>query len=60
VLAEPLLHHALDGRSSPTSNPAAIVRLTCAPSLVWCWTFHRKISPTAMCSRSKSPASSFA
>src|ERR1700730_14525566 len=37
-----------------------MLRLTCAPSLVWCCTFHRKISPTAICSRSKPPASIFA
>ena len=44
-------------RSSPTSSPATMVRLTWAPSLVWCCTFQRKISPTLICTRSRSSAS---
>jgi len=36
-------------RSSPTSSPAAMTRRTCAPILVWFCTFHRKMSPTLMC-----------
>src|SRR5258708_39789330 len=44
-------------RSSPTSSPAAMVRRTWAPSLVWCCTFQRRISPTLMCTRSRSAAS---
>src|SRR5215469_15810308 len=33
------------------------MRLTWAPSFVWCCTFHRKMSPTAICTRSRSSAS---
>src|SRR5256886_2178433 len=44
-------------RSSPTSSPAAMVRRTWAPILVWFCTFHRKISPTPMWTRSRSAAS---
>ena len=44
-------------RSSPTSSPAAMTRRTCAPILVWFCTFHRKMSPTLMCTRSRSAAS---
>src|SRR5919197_1312583 len=47
-------------RSSGTSSPAATMRRTCAPSLVWCCTFQRKMSPTLMCSRSSVSASSLA
>ena len=47
-------------RSSSTRCPAAIVRFTWAPSLVWCWTFQRKMSPTLMCSRSRPSAISLA
>src|SRR6476469_9019629 len=43
--------------SSSTSRPSAMVRRTCAPSLVWFWTCQRKMSPTAICVRSKSRAS---
>src|SRR6478672_8741189 len=43
--------------SSPTSSPAAMMRRTCAPSLVWCCTCQRKMSPTLMCTRSRSAAS---
>src|SRR5919197_4843769 len=46
--------------SSGTSSPAATMRRTCAPSLVWCCTFQRKMSPTLMCSRSSVSASSLA
>src|SRR5919199_2784260 len=35
-----------------------MVRRTCAPSLVWFCTFHRKMSPTLMCTRSRSLQSS--
>src|SRR5437773_5577344 len=31
-------------------------RRTCAASFVWCWTCHRKMSPTLMCTRSRSCA----
>src|SRR5215472_15787222 len=34
-----------------------MMRLTWAPSFVWCCTFHRKMSPMAMCTRSRSLAS---
>src|SRR5215472_6381691 len=34
-----------------------MVRRTWAPSFVWCCTFHRKMSPTEMWTRSRSPAS---
>src|SRR5215469_10819395 len=34
-----------------------MVRLTSAPRLGWCCTFQRKMSPTAMWTRSRSPAS---
>src|SRR5580658_11214719 len=34
-----------------------MIRLTWAPILVWFCTFQRKMSPTAMCTRSKSAAS---
>src|SRR5579863_10020388 len=44
-------------RSSPTSSPAAMTRRTCAPILVWFCTFQRKMSPTLMCTRSRSAAS---
>src|SRR6266545_4962883 len=47
-------------RSSPTSSPAAMVRRTWAPSLVWFCTFQRKISPTPMWTRSRSAASIWA
>src|ERR1700730_5248876 len=47
-------------RSSSTRWPAAMMRFTWAPSLVRCWTFHRKRSPTLMCSRFRSSASNFA
>src|SRR5690242_1060634 len=43
--------------SSPTSSPAAMMRRTWAPSLVCCWTCQRKMSPTLMCTRSRSAAS---
>ena len=33
-----------------------MVRRTWAPSLVWCWTFQRKMSPTLMWTRSRSLA----
>src|SRR6266545_3246704 len=46
-------------RSSPTSSPAAMVRRTWAPSLVWFCTFQRKISPTPMWTRSRSAASNW-
>src|SRR5205809_83312 len=46
-------------RSSPTSSPAAMVRRTWAPSLVWFCTFQRKISPTPIWTRSRSAASSW-
>src|SRR6516164_9538617 len=44
-------------RSSPTSSPAAMVRRTWAPILVWFCTFQRKMSPTPMWTRSRSAAS---
>src|SRR6516164_4181010 len=37
-----------------------MMRRTCAPSLVCCSTFHRKMSPTLIWTRSKSTASSLA
>src|SRR5215469_3648655 len=40
--------------SSSTSSPAAMIRRTCAPSLVCCCTCQRKMSPTLMCTRSRS------
>src|SRR2546421_6209625 len=43
--------------SSLTSSPAAMIRRTWAPILVWCCTFQRKMSPTLMCTRSRSAAS---
>src|SRR5262247_4020200 len=43
--------------SSPTSSPAAMMRRTWAPSLVCCCTCQRKMSPTLMCTRSRSAAS---
>src|SRR6476660_7643386 len=46
-------------RSSPTSSPAAMVRRTWAPILVWFCTFQRKMSPTPMWTRSRSAASSW-
>src|SRR5579859_6875790 len=46
-------------RSSPTSSPAAMVRRTNAPILVWLCTFQRKMSPTLMCTMSRSAASSW-
>src|SRR5579859_7928630 len=46
-------------RSSPTSSPAAMVRRTSAPSLVWFCTFQRKISPTLMWTMSRSAASNW-
>src|SRR5580658_5444796 len=46
-------------RSSPTSSPAAMVRRTTAPTLVWFCTFQRKMSPTLMCTMSRSAASSW-
>ena len=56
VLAEAVADDAFD-QVIPTSTPAAIVRLTWAPSLVWCWMFQRKMSPTLMWTRSRSVAS---
>src|SRR5437773_3143055 len=44
-------------RSSPTSSPAAMVRRTWAPSLVWFCTFQRNVSPTPMWTGSRSAAS---
>src|SRR5580704_14108925 len=46
-------------RSSPTSSPAAMVRRTTAPTLVWFCTFQRKMSPTLMCTMPRSAASSW-
>src|SRR5579872_6598554 len=46
-------------RSSPTSSPAAMVRRTSAPILVWFCTFQRKMSPTLMWMMSRSAASSW-
>src|SRR5215467_3161767 len=43
--------------SSPTSSPDAMMRRTWAPSLVCCCTCQRKMSPTLMCTRSRSAAS---
>src|SRR5215469_9192901 len=43
--------------SSPTSSPAAMVRRTWAPILVWFCTFQRKMSPTPIWTRSRSAAS---
>src|SRR4051794_23116048 len=45
-------------RSSPTSSPAFIVRRTWAPSLVWFCTCQRNMSPTLMCTMSRSAQSS--
>src|SRR6266568_1435679 len=45
--------------SSPTSSPAAMIRRTWAPILVWFCTCHRKMSPTLMCTRSKPAASNW-
>src|SRR4051795_11717439 len=39
------------------SWPAAIVRRTWAPILVWCWTCQRNVSPTLRWTRSRSAAS---
>src|SRR6266540_2966982 len=44
-------------RSSLTNSPACIVRRIWAPSLVWFWTCQRKMSPTLMCTMSRSPQS---
>src|SRR5580692_6847466 len=46
-------------RSSPTSSPAAMVRRTNAPILVWFCTFQRKMSPTAMWTMSRSAVRSW-
>jgi hypothetical protein len=46
--------------SSGTSCPASTMRRMRAASLVWLWMCQRKMSPTEMCTRSKSAASSLA
>src|SRR5947207_12804404 len=43
----------------PICSPAAMVRRTWAPILVWFCTFQRKISPTPIWTRSRSAASSW-
>ena len=48
------IHRSDATRSLSTSSPAAITRRTWAPILVWRCTCQRRLSPTLMCTRSRS------